>query len=54
MTDSDRMQVPQQPNFSDCGLYLIHYTKQLLNNQLEILRFIEVSFSDEFRRGMFT
>ncbi len=35
-------QVPQQPNFSDCGLFLIHYAKQLLENQAEILQFIEV------------
>lgn len=34
---------PQQPNFSDCGLYLIHYVEQLLLHSDAILRFLGVS-----------
>lgn len=34
---------PQQPNFYDCGLYLIHFAKQLLLKSDEVLRFVGVS-----------
>jgi len=44
LAHSRHLQVPQQPNFSDCGLYLIHYAKQLLEDQAEILEFIQVCF----------
>lgn len=36
-------QVPLQTNFSDCGLYLVHYATQLLSQPEKVLRFIEVS-----------
>ena len=36
-------QVPQQPNFSDCGLYLIHFTEQLVNHPYEVLDTVRVS-----------
>ncbi|CAK9784914.1 unnamed protein product [Cutaneotrichosporon oleaginosum] len=45
--DADFASVPylegkclEQPNFYDCGLYLIHFAKQLLRNSEEVLRFI--------------
>lgn len=37
------VQVPLQTNFSDCGLYLVHYATQMLKQPEEMLRFIEVS-----------
>ncbi|KAK8846833.1 hypothetical protein IAR55_005921 [Kwoniella newhampshirensis] len=33
--------VPQQPNFYDCGLYVVHYARQLLLQPNEVLRFIQ-------------
>jgi sentrin-specific protease 6 len=30
-------------NFSDCGLWLIHYVKNLLLHSEEIIRFVQVS-----------
>ncbi|WWD22107.1 hypothetical protein CI109_106596 [Kwoniella shandongensis] len=33
--------VPQQPNFYDCGLYVVHYAQQLLMQPFEVLRFIQ-------------
>ncbi len=33
----------EQNNFYDCGLYLIHFTKQLLLHSDEVLRFVGVS-----------
>ncbi|ORY27761.1 hypothetical protein BCR39DRAFT_218696 [Naematelia encephala] len=39
--------VPQQPNFSDCGLYLVHYAKQMLDRPEEMLRFIQVRTTRE-------
>ncbi|WVO15806.1 hypothetical protein L204_103468 [Cryptococcus depauperatus] len=32
---------PQQPNFVDCGLYVLHYTHQFLQHTDEILRFLQ-------------
>jgi len=34
--------VPLQPNFSDCGVFLIHYVKMLLENQESVLSFVGV------------
>lgn len=36
-------QVPLQPNFSDCGLYLVHYARGLLTEPERILQFVQVS-----------
>ncbi|ORX34500.1 hypothetical protein BD324DRAFT_154943 [Kockovaella imperatae] len=33
--------VPGQPNFSDCGLFLVHYASQLLKHTEETLRFLQ-------------
>ncbi|OCF76836.1 hypothetical protein I204_02542 [Kwoniella mangroviensis CBS 8886] len=33
--------VPQQGNFSDCGLFVVHYAKQLLQNPVEVLKFVQ-------------
>lgn len=45
-----RSQVPLQDNFSDCGLYILHYVEQLLTNPQEMLDHIAVSFiGDDFR-----
>ncbi|WVW78570.1 hypothetical protein I302_100526 [Kwoniella bestiolae CBS 10118] len=33
--------VPQQGNFHDCGLYVVHYAKQLLENPEEVLEFVQ-------------
>lgn len=35
-------QVPLQGNFSDCGLYLVHYARRLLSQPDTVLRFLEV------------
>jgi Ulp1 family protease len=40
---TDTRQVPSQPNVSDCGLFLIHYARQLLERPDEMLAFIQVS-----------
>lgn len=34
-----------QPNFLDCGLYLIHFVERILSHSDDILRFIGVSAS---------
>ncbi|WVR04556.1 hypothetical protein IAU60_001563 [Kwoniella sp. DSM 27419] len=33
--------VPQQPNFYDCGLYVVHYASQLLERPEEVLSFVQ-------------
>ncbi|WVQ69152.1 uncharacterized protein L199_007367 [Kwoniella botswanensis] len=33
--------VPQQGNFSDCGLFVVHYAEKLLQNPNEVLRFVQ-------------
>ncbi|WWC59349.1 uncharacterized protein I303_101901 [Kwoniella dejecticola CBS 10117] len=33
--------VPQQDNFYDCGIFVVHYAKQLLQKPQEILKFIQ-------------
>nr|XP_019008581.1 uncharacterized protein I206_06258 [Kwoniella pini CBS 10737]OCF47362.1 hypothetical protein I206_06258 [Kwoniella pini CBS 10737] len=33
--------VPQQPNFYDCGIYVVHYAKQFLQNPTKILQFVQ-------------
>jgi Ulp1 family protease len=35
-------QVPLQTNFSDCGLYLVHYANRLLKEPETILKLVEV------------
>lgn len=43
--------MPSQPNFSDCGLFLIHYARQLLERPDEMLAFIQVSLSSDMPRS---
>ncbi|WWD07775.1 hypothetical protein V865_005879 [Kwoniella europaea PYCC6329] len=33
--------VPQQGNFSDCGLFVVHYAEKLLQNPKEVLKFVQ-------------
>lgn len=35
--------VPLQPNFSDCGVFLVHYVKTMLENPGKVLTFVGVS-----------
>ncbi|OCF37420.1 hypothetical protein I316_00541 [Kwoniella heveanensis BCC8398] len=43
--------VPTQDNFSDCGLYLVHYTKQLLERPEVVLRFAQIRPYTRFMDG---
>jgi hypothetical protein len=45
------IQVPLQTNFSDCGLFLVHYAYKLLNDPEGILKFVEVSPSVSVESG---
>ncbi|WVF69917.1 hypothetical protein IAT40_004701 [Kwoniella sp. CBS 6097] len=43
--------VPAQNNFSDCGLYLVHYTKQLLERPETVLSFVQIQPYKRFTDG---
>jgi Ulp1 family protease len=42
------VKVPQQGNYSDCGVFLIHYVKTLFKDQKHLLEFVGVSFAPLF------
>ena len=39
------LQVPQQPNFCDCGLYILHFVEQFLSDPANMTRYIVVRLS---------
>ena len=42
------LQVPAQPNFCDCGIYLLHLAQTFMSNPLHYRRMILVSFHSLF------
>lgn len=37
-----KVEVPEQPNYCDCGLYLIHAFKTFFENPLKMMEWIRV------------
>lgn len=44
-TDTDLFQVPAQPNFCDCGVYLIHFVKTFMKDPVKMSEKILVRLS---------